>query len=76
MDKRRSTLSTGAGVDETGCEVAGRVKEGRFVVTGERVVALEPGDFLLPGLMRYDSPSAVPSAKPAAAMPTVPIAHS
>jgi hypothetical protein len=40
------------------------------------VAALEPGAFLLPGLIRYESPSDVPNARPAAAMPKVPTAQS
>ncbi len=73
MDKRRSNRSGKVGVDGVGSEVGGRGSSGE---TGERVVTLEPGAFLLPGLIRYESPSDVPKASPAAAMPKVPTAHS
>ena len=77
VDRRRSPFScTTAGVEVTGWEVEGRVGNGRFGETGDRVEALEPGAFLLPGFIKYESPSLVPNARPAAAMPTVPTAHS
>ena len=44
--------------------------------TGDRTTAGDPGAFLLPGLTRYDSPSDVPRARPAAAIPMVPTAQS
>jgi hypothetical protein len=73
VDRRRSIRSDNAGVGVMGSEVGGRGSSGE---TGERVVALEPGAFLLPGLIKYESPSDVPSANPAAAMPRVPTAQS
>jgi hypothetical protein len=76
VDSRRSSLSDSGGVALTGCETEGRVGNVRLGETGDCVAALEPGAFLLPGFMRYDSPSDVPNARPAAAMPTVPTAHS
>ncbi len=76
VDSRRSSLSDSAGVEVAGREVGGRRGVERSGGTGERVVAFEPGDFLLPGLIRYESPSEVPKARPAAAMPTVPTAQS
>jgi hypothetical protein len=72
VDKRRSIRSDNAGVGVTGSEVGG----GNSGEVKERVVALEPGAFLLPGLIRYEFPSDVPSARPAAAMPRVPTAQS
>lgn len=56
--------------------MAGRVVERRSGETGDRMAATDPGAFLLPGFMRYDSPSDVPRARPAAAIPTVPTAQS
>lgn len=75
VERRRSVLSGTTGVDDTGCEVAGRAEKEREGETGDCVVVLEPGDFLLPGLMRNESPLAVPNAKPVAAIPMVPMAH-
>lgn len=76
VDSRRSVLSGTAGVEDTGCEVAGRAEKEVGGDIGECVVILEPGDFLLPGLMRKESPLEVPNAKPVAAMPMVPMAQS
>lgn len=76
VESRRSVRSGTTAVDDTGCEVAGRGEKERDGETGDCVVALEPGDFLLPGLMRNESPLEVPNAKPVAAIPMVPIAHS
>lgn len=76
VDIRRSVLSCTAGVEDTGCEVAGRAEMEREGETGDCTVALDPGDFLLPGFMRNESPLDVPSAKPVAAMPIVPMAQS
>ena len=76
VESRRSTWTGTAGVEPMGCEVGGRVGKGRLGETGERGVALDPGVFLLPGFIRYESRSEVPNASPAAAMPTVPTAQS
>ena len=76
VERRRSVRSGTTGVEDTGCEVAGRGEKERDGETGECAVALEPGDFLLPGLIRYGSPLEVPNAKPVAAIPRVPMAHS
>jgi hypothetical protein len=55
--------------------VAGRGGNGKSGDSGDRVIAFEPGAFLLPGLIKYESPFEVPNANPAAAIPTVPTAH-
>ena len=73
VERRRSIRSDKAVVGVMGSEVGGRGNSGEI---GDRVVALEPGAFLLPGLRRYESPSDVPRANPAAAMPRVPTAQS
>jgi hypothetical protein len=75
-DRRRSIRSDKPEAGVVGSE-GGR--GGRLPGVGEKggcVAALEPGAFLLPGFMRYESPSDVPKARPAAATPRVPTAQS
>lgn len=52
VDIRRSVGSGAVEGWVEGYEVAGRVKDEGSGVMGDRVVGLEPGAFLLPGLMR------------------------
>ena len=52
VDMRRSAGSGRGGGREEGYEVTGRDKNEGSGVIGERIVGLEPGAFLLPGLMR------------------------
>lgn len=73
VDNRRSIRSDKGGVDVEAVDVGGRGISGEM---DGRVAALEPGTFLLPGVIKYESASCVPSANPAAAMPSVPTAQS
>lgn len=76
VDNRRSSRSESLAGGLPACDDSGRVEDEGLGETDGRGAALDPGAFLLPGFLRYDSPPDVPKARPAAAIPTVPTAQS